>query len=51
MTKTSEMFLIDKTFDPDETYSIEIPKQDQQLPGLLMFLSEINPDAVKLSRP
>ena len=39
------------SFDPDETYSIEIPKQDQQLPGLLMFLSEINPDAIKLSRP
>ena len=29
------------SFDAEKSYVIEIPKQDRQLPGLLMFLTEI----------
>ena len=38
-------------YDPDATYTIEIPKKDYQLPGLLMFLSEIKDDAIEWNKP
>jgi len=39
------------SYDAEKEYLIEIPKQDFQLPGLLMFLSDINPGATKWDKP
>ena len=33
-------------YDTDKTFIVEIPKNDYQLPGVLLFLSEVNNDAI-----
>lgn len=38
-------------YDPEETYKIEIPKLDRQLPGILLFLSQKDDDAVSWPSP
>lgn len=39
------------SYDPEKEYLIEIPKLDRQLPGILLFLSEINPTAERWEKP
>ena len=34
-------------YSPEETFLAEIPKQDHYLPGVILFLSLIDPDAVQ----
>lgn len=46
-----EAFGSPNKYDAEETYVIEIPKQDRQLPALLMFLSKKNTDAEEWPTP
>ena len=34
-------------YSPEETFLAEIPKQDSSLPGIILFLSLIDPEAVQ----
>lgn len=38
-------------FDPEKEYKIRIPKLDKQLPGVLLFLEEVNPDVQNFPAP